>query len=117
MAEAITVLASAERTTAQAVSVNVPYGAQSVSFVTDVTVDGAAASITPSVNGKFGAIEWVMLTGSAIAAVGTTAIHVGPSLTASAGVSAAVPLPEVVEFNMAVADTDAITYSVTAFFS
>ena len=111
------VLPSAARTTLQAVSVDVPQDAQAVTFVIDVTLDPAAASITPDLKGKHGSIEWLLLQGAAIASVSQVALHVGPTITASANVAAAIPLPPVIEFNMAVADTDSITYSVTAFWS
>ena len=110
-----TILASAARTTLQAVSVtNTRY--KGVTIVIDVTVDAAAASITPRIDGwsSLGSDWYNILTGSAIAAVGVTVLRVYPTMTASANLIAVDVLPPTWRFGMAVADADAITYSVNA---
>ena len=85
-------------------------------IIIDVTVDPASASITPtiqgldSVSGKY----YTLLVGSAITAVGTTVLRIYPGLVASANVTVNDILPNKFRVSMAVADTDSITYSVSA---
>lgn len=110
------VLASAERTEAitDGTPMTTPAGGYvGMRVVIEVTVDGAAASITPTLQGydELSDSWYTLLTGSAIADVGTTALTVDPRATAAANSVAGLPLPGVWRLNMAVADDDPITYS------
>ena len=110
-----TVLASAARTTTVNTEfTNTQY--QGVTIVIDVTLDAAAASITPHIEGfsTLGSDWYTILTGAAIAAVGVTVLRVYPTMTAAANTIAVDFLPPTWRFRMAVADADAITYSVNA---
>ena len=84
--------------------------------IIDVTVDPALASITPKIQGKDPASgKWYdICVGVAIAATGTTVLKVFPGITAAANVAASDILPAHWRFQMAVADTDSMTYSVGA---
>lgn len=114
----IGVLPSAARTTAQSVKIG-PLNGRGLIVVLDVTADPAAASITLSINGydPVSAKTWTILDGAAVAATGTTVYRVDPELTASANAIAKDIVPQHVEIAVAVADTDSLTYSVTAFTS
>ena len=109
-----TILASAART-ATATASGIDTGdAPAAYFVLDVTVDGAAASITWKVDyldetsGKY----VNLLTGAAVADVGTTVYKISPALTAVANSVAAEHLPQTLKVTVTHADTDSITYSV-----
>ena len=115
----IEVLASAVRTTAQTVNLVNPNG-RGVLVVLDVTLDAAAASITltirgrDAVSGKF--VD--LLVATAVAAVGTTAYIVYPGVAAAAeGITKVVGFPLPLDYNIevAAADADAMTYSVSAY--
>lgn len=84
--------------------------------VIDVTVDPAAASITPKIQGKdlTSGKYYDILTGVAITATGTTVLKVHPGITALANVAANDLLPVNWRVRMEHADTDSITYSVGA---
>lgn len=115
----IQVLASAVRTTAQTVNLENP-NARGVLVVLDVTLDAASASITltirgrDAVSGKF--VD--LLVATAVAAVGTTAYIVYPGVAAAgAQITKVVGYPLPLDWNVeiAVADADAMTYSVSAY--
>ena len=112
----ITVLASAARTALEAVVINQVSSdnPESLLFTIDVTLDAASASITPSIEGFDPLSEtWTtILTGAAIAAVGDVQLRIGVGLPVTANLSANYVIPQRFRFSMAVADTDAITYSV-----
>jgi len=110
-----TILASAARTTTVNTEVtNTRY--KGVTIVIDVTLDDAAASITPHIEGfsTLGSDWYTILTGAAIADVGVTVLRVYPTMTAAENTIAVDVLPPTWRFRMAVADADAITYSVNA---
>jgi len=112
----VEVLPSAARTTAQAVITLQASDDKAVAliFTVDTTVDPAAASITPSID-FFDPISqsWTtILTGAAIAATGRVRLRIGEGLTAAANLTVNDVIARKFRFNMAVADTDSITYSV-----
>jgi len=109
-----TILASAARTTAQSVDILNEAGRKYLILTIDVTVDPASASITPTIRAKdpVSGTYFDLLVGSAIAAVGTVTLKIGPALTAAANLVANDFIPRSWNFEMAVADTDSITYSV-----
>ena len=108
-----TLLVSAARTTAQT---SAPFSAEEVlcsDFVFDVSLDPSTASITPSIQGQDPVSgDWyTILTGAAVAAVGTTALRVGPTIVAAANVAANAMLPKLFRVAVAVADAESMTYS------
>ena len=114
----IQVLDSAVRTTAQTVNLENP-NARGVLVVLDVTLDAASAVLTLTirgrdvVSGKF--VD--LLVAATVAAVGTTAYIVYPGVAAAAeGITKVVGYPLPLDWNIeiAVADADAMTYSVSA---
>ncbi len=112
----VTVLASAARTEAQTVVVTQLSSDKPkvLVFTIDVTLDAATASITPSVQGFDPLSEtWTtIVTGAAIAALGDVQLKIGVGLTAAANLTVNHEIPTRFRFRMAVADADAITYSV-----
>jgi hypothetical protein len=110
----VTVYASAART-ATPTAVTIPTGRyRSLILILDCTVDPAAASITPKIEGVVGGKTYTLLTGAAFASVSTVALTVGPGLPATANVSANNVLPDTIKVTMTHADSDSITYSVVA---
>lgn len=109
-----TYLPSAARTAlVTGADIQVPLGATAVVFEIESTVDPAAASITPTIQGKaLSGAYYTLLVGAAIAAVGVVRLMVGPRATAAANLAANAILPDVIRLNIAVADTDSFTYSV-----
>jgi len=90
-----------------------------IAVIIDVTVDAASGSITPSIEGYDEASgKWItLLTGAAIAATGQVVLEVGPHMADSSNLKRQMALPHQVRFDMAVADTDSMTYSVGAWLS
>lgn len=113
MNSSFVLLESAART-AEATSVQQNTRFRGGHFIIDVTADPSAASITPHIEGyDIASGSWyTILTGSAIAATGTTILRVYPDLAPSANAIADDVLPFRWRFRMAVADTDSMTYSV-----
>ena len=108
-----TLLPSAARTTAQTSG---EFSAEEVytsDFVFNVTLDPGTASITPSIQGQDSVSKawYTILTGAAVAAVGTTVMRVGPTIIAAANVGANAMLPETFRVAVAVADAQSMTYS------
>ena len=108
-----TLLPSAARTTAQTSG---EFSAEEVytsDFVFNVTLDPGTASITPSIQGQDAVSKawYTILTGAAVAAVGTTVMRVGPTIIAAANVGANAMLPETFRVAVAVADAQSMTYS------
>jgi len=109
-----TILPLAARTTAQSIDILNEGGRKFLHLTIDVTVDPASASITPiirakdPVSGKY----YDILVGAAIIATGTVILKIGPSLTGAANLVAKDFIPRSWNFQMAVADTDSMTYSV-----
>ncbi len=110
-----TILALAARTTAQSVDILNEAGRKYLILTIDVTVDPAAASITPTIRAKdpVAGTYSTLLAGAAIASVTTIVLKIGPALTAAANLVANDFIPRSWNFQMAVADTDSITYSVS----
>jgi len=106
-------IASAAYTAAQTAKIYTE-AMDGIHVIIEVTVDPAAASITPILQGlnEETGNYYDMLVGAAITAVGTTVLKVHPTIQAQANASAQDGLPRVMRFSMAVADTDSITYSV-----
>ena len=111
----IVVLSSAART-ATLNSGDIVNYSKCIHVVIDVTVDPAAASIVPKIQGKDEVSgKWYdILEGVAITATGTTVLKVGPGIAASANVAASDMLPPIWRVRMEHADTDSITYSIGA---
>lgn len=109
------ILASASRTVLQNVDILNEEGRKYLQLIVDVTLDPASASITPSIRGKDRLGKYYdILVGAAIAATGQVVLRVGPGMIAAANLVANDFIPRYWNFAMAVADTDAITYSVVA---
>ncbi len=112
----ITLLASALRTadTNTADQTNVNH--RGVTVFIDVTVDLELASVTYTIQGKdaISGSYYTLLASAAIAAVGTTVLHVMPGAVAVGNSVANLPLPRVWRVNCNAADGDDLTYSVGA---
>lgn len=81
----------------------------------NVTDDPAAASVTFTIQGKhLNGEYYTVLASAAIAAVGDTVLTVYPGAPVTTNVSANAPLPPVWRVIATPADTDALTYEVTA---
>lgn len=87
-----------------------------VHVIIDVTVDPAAASVTPTIQGRdpLSGVYYDILVGNAITAVGTTILKVYPGIGAVANGAASDVLPRTWRVRMVHADDDSITYSVGA---
>lgn len=115
----VTPLASAERTATATSADFVNHGAKGLMLSVDVTVDGAAAAITLTVQYKEpvgGNYEVLFTAAAAIDAVGTTTyiLYVGDIAAAHDIVEVEkVPLPRTWRVVVTHADADAITYSVS----
>lgn len=114
MTDQRTILESAARTTAQSVDILNKEGLKYLHLTIDVTVDPAAASITPTIRGKdpVSGKYYDLLVGAAIAATGTVILKIGPALTAATNLVANDFIPRSWNFEMAVADAASMTYSV-----
>ncbi len=111
-----TVYASAARTaTPTAVDINVGK-AHGLILVVDTTADPALASVVFNVDGvdPSSGKAWTILDSTAVAAVGTIILRIGPELTASGGATARDVVPPIVRVTPVHADADSITYSVAA---
>ncbi len=111
----IVILASAARTTEQLIE-NTNQKGRGIHLTIDVTLDPAAASITPSIEGKDPASGkfYTILAGAAIADTGIVTLKVFPGAPVVADLSENDILPATWRFKMAVADTASMTYSVGA---
>lgn len=117
-----TILASAARTTAQSEAMETPGNSRGMVIFVKVTVDPAAASITPKIEYADpiagNVIAWAAA--AAIAAVGTYAYLVYPGIGAAElgdiTENVDTPLPSDWNFVMAVADADSMTYSVSVMY-
>ena len=90
--------------------------ARGLHVIIDVTLDPAAASITPTIQSRdpLSGTYHDLLVGNAIVAVGTTILKVYPGIAVSANAAASDILPRVWRLRMVHADGDSITYSVGA---
>lgn len=112
----VTVLASAARTATPTIADFTNVNASGVI----VTIDCTAASATPSVvfdikykcslSGKY----VTLLSSAAVTGTGTTKLCVYPGVTVAANVTASHPLPRVWTMVATHADSDSITYSISA---
>ena len=112
-----TLLASAARTAvASSTAQSNPYHKGMIIFV-DVTLDAAAAAVTPTIliNPVIGTAKTIWTAAAPIAAVGQYAYVFYPAAADAASYTEAVEnvIPADWTFTMTVADTDAMTYSVT----
>jgi hypothetical protein len=111
-----TVLASAARTTSTNSSDQTNYNGAGATLTIDVTSVTDTPSITVAIkykdtlSGKYVAL----LTSAAITAVGTYTLRVYPGCVAVANEVANAPLPRVWRAEVTHADTDSITYSISA---
>lgn len=112
----ITLLTSAARTVQTDSADQVNTRGKGLHIIIDVTIDPALASITPRIQGKdpVSGKYYDILVGVAITAVGITVLKVFPGIAASANAAANDILPAHWRFRMDVADTDSMTYSVSA---
>lgn len=111
-----TLLASAARTAETNSADQTNFNGRGAHIVIDVTLDPAAASITPVIEGKDALTGqyYEILRGAAITAVGTTVLKVYPGLTAAANAVANDILPRTWRLQMEVASADSMTYSASA---
>lgn len=109
----ITLLASAARTTTQSSADLVNYNADALKVVVDITAF-TAGSLTITIDGKDTASgKYVnLLTSTALAAVATTTLQVGPVIAASANLIALAYMPRVFRIVATVGDATSITYSI-----
>ena len=114
--EHVTLLASAART-ADVASTDQKNtrGHRGVRVFIDVTVDPASASVVFSIEGKTpGSAYHSLLDSAAVTAVGLTVLELYPGIAAVANLAKSGFLPLTWRVNANHADTDSITYSVTA---
>ena len=111
-----TVLASAARTTATNSSDLTNYNAAGANVCIDVTAITDTPSLTVTIKGKctLSGKYYTILTSAAIASVSTTVLTVYPGAAVAANLSASAPLPRVWRVEVAVADADSATYSISA---
>lgn len=98
--------------------VNVPAGTGAVRVRINTTADPAAASVVFKIQGQAPDATWYdMLTSAAVNAVGERILNVGRGLTAAANVTVVDIVPEKIRIVATHADSDSITYGVTAEFA
>ncbi len=87
---------------------------QGIHVVINTTLDAAAASVVPTIDGydPLSDTWYNILTAAAVTAVGTIVLRVHPDLLAVANLTAQDFLPRVYRVVMTHADGDAITYSI-----
>lgn len=119
--KSVTLLASAARTALANSADQTNVIGRGLIIYVEVTVDDAAASITPSLEIKdsiSGDYFTIWTAAAPIAAVSTVVYAFYPGNVTGADASFTesqnIPIPHTWRFHMAVADTDAITYSVSA---
>ena len=85
-------------------------------LVVDCTVYPAAASVVVNVDGvdPTSGTSWTILDATAVTATGTSILRISPEMTASAGAIARDVVPSIIRVTPVHADTDSITYSVSA---
>lgn len=107
-------LPSAARTATVSTPDQTNFNRRGVEVIINTTVDGAAASVTPTIEGKDPASGeyYAILTGAAVAATGTVVLRVYPGLAAVANVAVSAVLPRTWRVTMTAADTDSLTYSI-----
>jgi len=108
-----TLLVSAARTATTTKVLN-KVNINNLAVIIDVTAIAATPSVVPTIEGQdpTSGEFYVMLTGAAITAVGTTVLRVGPDMPVTANLSAQDMVPENFRVVLTHADGDSITYSV-----
>ena len=113
------VLPSAARALAQDYTSDdfvVPYG-KTLTLVIDITAGAATPSVTPKFRGVTPTgIVYTVLTGAAITSTSAAQVimRVGHGIAEVANLGTAIPLPAQFRLVMTHADTDSLTYSVSA---
>lgn len=107
-----TALASASRTTTQTLPDLVTNGAQFLNVVLDMTTVGTG-SVTLTINGKDPASGkyYLLLSGAAVTTNSTNRYKVGPTVTASANVSAQDYLPYTIQIVVTANNANPAVYS------
>lgn len=114
-----TVLASATRTLATDSADLTNYNARGVIVVIDVTsLNAVTPIITVTIQGKssLGSDYYTILAAAAISTVSVTVLRIYPGLTAVANLTASDVLPRIWRASVAVADADAMDYSINAIY-
>lgn len=90
--------------------------ATGVAVVVNVTATAATPSITAKILGvdTLADVTWEILSSAAIVGTGTTVLRVRPGITPATNAAVADVLPPSMRIEVDHADTDSITYSVTA---
>jgi len=111
-----TILVSQARTATENSRDILNRNAKGCHIILDVTSVTATPSIVVTIQGKdnLSGKYYTILSGSAVTGTGTTVYKIYPGITASANVSASDVLPGVWRVSVSHADTDSITYSVSA---
>lgn len=115
ISEPIVLIESAEYTATQSSNWYTNRKGRALVVTVDCTVDGAAASVVPTVEGRDhvgGA--YTMLAMTAVADVGKSQGYIFPGAAGTEGVDASAIIPREFRVTMTHADSDAITYSVGA---
>lgn len=112
---AVTLAASAARTSTLTVSDQTNYNGAMVHVIVDVTAY-TSGGLTPVINGKDPASSkyYALVTGLKIVAIGTTVLKVGPSFATIANASASDMVPRTWNVVATPDDATSITYSVGA---
>jgi len=112
----VTVLASAARTASTSSADQTNYNARGVMVNVRVTAITDTPSVTAKIEGKDTASTsyFTILESAAIAATGLTTLTVYPGITAAANVSASHIVPRLWRITVTNADSDPITYSLSA---
>lgn len=114
----VTVLASAARTASVAATVlAVPPGCDTVQFIFNATASAATPSVTLSVQVYDPVAGWItVLTSAALTGTGTKILIVGPNVPNVTNLGQSAVLGREVAIITTAADSDSLTYSVTAKF-
>ena len=112
-----TLYSSVARTATPTATTQVSYRAERGGhFVIDVTAATATPSVVPTIEAYDATSDswYTILTGAAITATGTTVLKVYPGIAVQANATASDVLPQTWRVTMTHADTDSITYTVSA---
>lgn len=115
--EYVTVFPSAARTASATSSVFPSGGARGLILIIDATALSATPSVTFTIQGvsPVGADTWTILASAAVTSAATSVLRVYPGLTAAANTVANDVLPGQWQVTATAADSDSLTYSVTAY--
>lgn len=113
--KAVSVLASAARTTTVHSADQTNEGGRGVHIILDVTASDATPSVVLTIEGKAAdGTYYTILQGAAVTGISTNVYKVAPWQAAAANVSASDFLPRTWRVTVTHADADSITYSVSA---